>query len=524
MGALWDSKESCWEQSSGGSGFELHSVHGLVCNGVSATKVSLSQLLGAKKHPVDGSACSSADSYFPPEFNRCPYCNASLVQPMQDRSARWLPPYGPGNGLKMIPNPLAEDALRTAGVPFPLPARGGRLAFCVSRMGAAHRLLIAVNRVVGGVFIFNPESGSWAELAGRAGEDRLPSWSWAAATDEDETGLCIPTVAGPAWISVGWFDCSLKVDVAPGVSVGGAVSVGKFVLAPVLRGESFAVVCRTGAAVAWNDCAARSDPLVVHSHLRRSPSQEAACGVPVVDELRGIAYWPLRGGYVKVSVLPGGLPSWEFRPWETDQHPATALIELGSPIWRSGTQPGFWQLCEDQDASTRDGIVNKLIKFGGDEMSDSEIVECGQFMSTGQACFAWSDDYWTDIHQRNPRQEEQEELRFPLLQFGDKGLALIAKVQPWDGRDESLVFSDFVFNRASKDRVSLRFVIEGSDNPEVPLKIDGADDVTGQGASFFRGTLSALMEIACFLYDDWLHLYFPEEGKCYRWKIKGWGR
>jgi len=86
--------------------------------------------------------------------------------------------------------------------------------------------------------------------------------------------------------------------------------------------------------------------------------------------------------------------SWEFRPWETDEYPATALIELGPPYRKTGSLSGFWQLCEDRDNLMRDGIVNKIIKLDGDERIDSENVECGQFVTTGSASFSWSDDYW----------------------------------------------------------------------------------------------------------------------------------
>ncbi len=522
MGALWRSKESSWEQDDGRSQFKVGEIRGVACSGAPASRVSLAQLLGAKRHAAQGS-CGAVNQYFPPEFNRCPFCNDVLVSPTAETALKWLPPYGAGNGLKIFPVALDKAALKAgSGADFPVPARGGRFAFSVMRMGAEQRLLVAIDRISGSLWVFNRDAFSWAEMSDRLGEDRLPVWAWSSATNEHETGVCVPTQEGPAWVEVNWATGGLSVDRAAGVSVGGAISVGRYLLAPVLRDGNFSVVYRTETA-SWADCTARFDAAVVAPMLRRVPTQEAACGIPVLDSIRNIVYWPLRGGYVKVSGFTGGVPTWEFRPWETDAHPATALIELGPPVWRGGTQPGFWQLCEDRDTSAIDGIVNKLIKFDGDEHADSEIVECGQFMSTGQASFAWSEDYWVDVRQRNTRLDEQAELRFPLLQFGDRGLALVAKVLPWDGRDESLVFSDFVFNRVSKNRVNLRFVIENEGTPEIPLSVEGVDGGAGNNGSLFRATLCNVAEISCFIHEDGLFVYLPEDNRCYRWTVSAWG-
>lgn len=518
MGAIWSSKDSSWEQDDERSIFKLHRMFGADCSGNPETRVSLAQLLGAKKHP-EVRECSASGTHFPPEFSCCPYCSRKLLPSRRDESPKWVPPYGTGDGLKIIRKSLRESALCSRdGTPFPLPSRGGRFLFSVGRFGGEQRLLMAIDRVGGGLWVFNPDSSVWGELSGRVGEDCLPAWSWSAATDNMETGICLPAREGPVWVVVNWATCSLEVDRASGVSIGGAVAVGKYVLAPVLRDDAFAVVYRNDAK-GWSDCESLSSPFSVAPQLCRSSSQEAGCGIPVVDEIRNIAYWPLRGGYVRVSGFSGGAPSWEFHPWETDDHPATALIELGPPLWKRGMQPGYWQLCEDRDTSLRDGIVNKLIKFDGDELADSEIVECGQFLTTGQASFAWSEDYWTDVHQRNPRHKKQEDLRFPLLQFGEGGLALVAKILSWDERDESLVFSDFVFSRSEKIRVSVRFAVEGVGTKEIPLYVEGVVLGAGESGSEFRATLSNVGEIRCFIFGTCLHLYLPEDNKCYRWAM-----
>lgn len=522
MGALWPGRESSWVQDDVTYSFKVGEIHGQVCAGNPESRVSLAQLLGARRHPLGG-ACGGAGRYLPPDFNRCPYCSEPLTVPPAETSVKWLPPYGVGNGLRLFPVSLRGAAVQPAsGTVFAVPPRGGPFAFAACRMGAEQRLLVAVDRISGSLWVFNRDTMAWAEIAGRVGECSLPAWSWAAVCDELESGLCLPTDEGPVWAEINWATGAVVLDRAAGVSVGAAVSAGKYLLAPVLRDGVFAVLYRSPGG-AWADCVATSDAATVVPQLRRHPTQDAACGIPVFDDVRNVVYWPLRGGYVKVSGFAGGTPTWKFAPWETDEHPATALIELGAPVRRTGTQPGFWQVCEDRDTSVRDGIVNKLIKFDGDEHADSEIVECGQFLSTGQACFAWSEDYWTDVQQRNARLEEQTELRFPLVQFGDRGLVLVAKVLPWEGRDESLVFSDFVFNRMSKNRVMLRFVIENEGTPEIPLVADSVDGGNGSPASLFRATLSNVAEISCFIYENAMFVYLPEDNRCYRWSVSAWG-
>jgi hypothetical protein len=112
------------------------------------------------------------------------------------------------------------------------------------------------------------------------------------------------------------------------------------------------------------------------------------------------------------------------------------------------------------------------------------------------------------------------ELRFPLIQFGEKGLALIAKATPWEGRDELGVFSDLFFNRGVKATTFVRFVIEGSGFPEKALYAEGVDGVYGgTGGSLFRVKVAELPEISAFVYGDSLHLYFPETNDCFCWPL-----
>jgi hypothetical protein len=520
---IWTFKDSSWEQDDNSKTFKIQSILGQKC--ASVPVAPLNMLMGAKSHPASGVPCENG--LFPSEFKSCPYCGSNLLDTHDNAADLWLPPYGTGNGLKLFP--MKSKLNKKAGacnekaIPFPLPSRDGRFAFCSAKLGAQKRLLLAVQRDSGQLWIFRPgETKKWEVLIGNAGEDTLPTWSWSLAVDSSESGLCIPTEQGPVWITVNWASSSIKVDRVAGHSVGGAIRVGKYLLAPVLRGDNFAMVSRKEGDITWSECSSVSDPACVLPQLRGSSGYDSYFGIPVIDENKQIAYWPGRGGYVRVfgADSSGGL-SWEFRPWETDEYPATALIELGPPYRRTGSRSGFWQLCEDSDYSVRDGIVNKIIKLDGDERIDSENVECGQFVTTGRASFSWSDDYWDDIHKRNPRISEQRELRFPLLQFGEKGLALIAKVSPWEGRDELGLFSDIFFNRDLKTSTFVRFVVEGSGVPEKALWAEGVDGVHGGlGGSLFRLGLSQLSELSAFVYGDSLYVYLPERNDCFCWPLE----
>jgi len=519
---LWTFRESSWEQNCESKTFRIHSVFGEKCE--FDPVAPLDMLIGAKLHPVNGAPCEQ--SLFPSEFENCPYCGCMLEKPHEDSASLWVPPYGSGNGLKLYPLKSLqhgkEGGRKEKGSKFALPSRDGHFAFCSAKLNAKQRVLIALRRDIGQLWIFSPKKNRWELLNGNAGGDSLPVWSWALAVDSSESGLCIPTDQGPAWLTVNWATNKILLDRAEGKSVGGAAQIGKHLMAPVLRGDSFSVVCRKEGDSTWSECSSASDPMSVLPELRRDISQDAFLGIPVIDENRKIAYWPGRGGYVRVfgADSSSGL-TWEFKPYETDEHPATALIELGPPYRRSGSRPGFWQLCEDRDHTVRDGIVNKIIKLDGDELVDSEIVECGQFLTTGGASFSWGDDYWDDIHKRNPRISEQVELRFPLLQFGEKGLSLVAKVSPWEGRDELGVFSDLFFNRAVKTTTFVRFVVEGAGMPEKPLYAEGVDGIHGGiSGSLFRMKVAELPEISAFIYGDLLHIYFPETNDCFSWPLE----
>jgi len=521
---LWQFNNTSWEQDDDAQTFRLKHLYGKDCTVESAAPLGI--LIGAKRHKTAKADLICSKGAFPAEFSCCPYCGGELSAPENRPSAPWFPPYGSGSGLKILPGELKPASMvESKGQPLVIPSMNGRFSFCSAFLGAKQRLLIALQRDIGNISVYQSDAtGKWRDLDGKAGEDGLPEWSWSLATDTSETGLAIPGKDGPAWITVDWATGQLQIDRGEGRSVGGVARLGKFLLAPVLRGDSFFMLCRKEGDAKWSECKTSFDVAVVAPQLRRQlrdqEDQPACFGVPVVDETRMVVYWPGRGGYVKVA--DAGAASehvWEFHPWETDEYPATALIELGPPYRKTGSRSGFWQLCEDHDPSRRDGVVNKIIKFDGDERADSEALEYGQFVSTGRASFTWLYDFWKDVHQFNANAGEQSELRYPLLQFGENGLVLVAKIRPWQGREDMGLFSEVFFNRLEKASVFVRFVIEGAGIPERALNAEGVDGGQGPSGSLFRISLAQLAEISVFIYDACFYIYFPEN-KCFGWPLE----
>lgn len=517
---MWQFNNTSWEQDDDAQTFRLKHLYGKECE--AECPAPLGMLIGAKGHKTPNADLICSQGTFPAEFSRCPYCGGDLSAPEDRASSSWIPPYGSGSGLKILPGVLKLASMgKSKGQPLAIPSMNGRFSFCSAFLGAKQRLLIALQRDIGKISVFQSDAtGKWCGLDGKVGEDGLPEWSWSLGTDASETGLAIPCKDGPAWIVVDWAMGKLQIDRGEGRSVGGVARLGKFLLAPVLRGDSFFMLCRKDGDAQWSECKTTFDTAVVATQLRYQEDQLAYFGIPVVDESRMVAYWPCRGGYVKVAEANTASDhAWEFRHWETDEHPAMALIELGPPYRKTGSRSGFWQLCEDKDSSRRDGVVNKIIKFDGDERADSEVLEYGQFLSTGRASFSWLYDFWNDVHQFNANAGEQSELRYPLLQFGQKGLVLLAKIRPWQGREDMGLFSEVFFNRLEKASVFVRFVVEGAGIPESALYAEGVDGGQGPVGSLFRVSLVHMAELSVFIYDACIYIYFPEDNRCFGWPL-----
>ncbi len=525
---LWRFKDTVWEQDELRNCFKIHSIYGKTCSAVPS--VSLDLLVGTKLHPDNRYAC--AKQMYPSEFRYCPFCQAGLIEVDADHRDRWIPPYGPGTGLKIVNGfdnqPLSKSKdIRVLtdhhAKLFPLPDRDGKFAFSALRLNAKHRMLLALQRDIGRLWVYrHDDEKKWSLIEGVYGEDSLPGWSWSIATDEAESGICLPTDAGPVWLTVDWASNLIQVSQAKSKSIGAPVRVGDYIFAPVTRDGLFVMVYRKEGETDWMDCPTLSNSAEVIAQLKRKPDQLPFLGVPYINKNKNTAYWSCRGGYVSVTVPEhaSGV-EWKFRTWQTDAFPATALIELGPPYRTIGADAGFWQLCEDVDHREREGVVNTIIKIDGDEQVDSRRMQCGEFVTTGRSSFSLGYDYWDDINKSNLTMNEQSELRYPLLQFGESGMVLLAKVKSWEGREAMGDFTNLFYNRNLNVITTARLVLEGAGVPEQPLFAEeGYGVVTRSNESFFRVNLARLPELRAFIYNRSLYVHFPENNNCYSWPIE----
>jgi hypothetical protein len=252
---LWTFKDSSWEQDDNTKTFKIQSVFGQICE--TEPIAPLDRLVGAKRHATSGLPCEQG--IFPSDFQCCPYCGSKLLEPYDDAADLWLPPYGTGNGLKLFavkPSSKHETKTHERRAPsFFLPSRDGYFSFTSIKLEAQQRLLLALQRDSGRIWVFRADDKEqWEMLNGYTGGDTLPVWSWSLAVDSSERGLCIPTDKGPSWVTIDWATNSMVVDRADGRSLGGAIRLGKHILAPVIRGNNFVLVSRKEGESSWSEC------------------------------------------------------------------------------------------------------------------------------------------------------------------------------------------------------------------------------------------------------------------------------
>jgi hypothetical protein len=523
---VWQFDNESWEQDEDGSVFTLKSYNGSNCTPELSAPLEI--LLGAKTHPFSANLTCS-NKIYPAQFKFCPSCGATLFDAVNEDPFPWCPPYGIGNGLK-ITSKAIQPKITTAqkGVEFELPPNGP-FSFFSARLGGKYRFLFAIQRDIGQIWVHKPNGpNQWLAFDEKIGANNFPNWAWGMAIDRSEIGCAFPTLSGPVWLTIEWITNGLKIIRGDkGKSIGSPIIVGNIVLAPIMKDDGgFVVLSKVVTSDGgWMDCQSLSDQNIVKPQLCREDGQEPYLGLPIADEVRAFVYWPCRGGYIKVSRLESGQPSWEFRAWEIDEYPATALIELGVPYRHTkgkNEDRGYWQLCKYHVPHSREGITYKIIKFDGNPQNggvkEGEDFECGQFFSTGQACYSWHRDYWNGV-MNSPDSDDQVEIRYPILQFGENGTVLIAKLKAWEGKEETGCFTDNLLNDDQKTQELVRLVFQGAIIPETGLY---AENVSGREkpGSLFRISVSQIADISSFIYDAKLYIYFTGNNKCYFWPIE----
>ncbi len=507
------------EKSEGPSGFAIHKVNGRQCK--SGGLLPLDFLLETKQHP--DTECSYRQSRFPKDFSYCPHCGMSLIEDnaVHDKG-NWLPPYGSGDGLKLYRKQVLINT-EQFGQEFKLPHHAGMYAFCTAKLGCRKKILVAIQRNNGVLWFYNTEHDKWTKLQGTVGKsDAIPSWSWSVSTDTSESGLCIPNDEAPVWVRIDWLTNTVSVIKGEGRSLGGAAVLGDIMLVPVLQsGGSLVLAAFKEGEGSWSYVTALYDDIDIKAYLENESGKEAFTGIPVKVDGESIVYWPCRGGYIQASISVSGGVEWSFSPWETDEYPAIALVELGPPHQEGGSSTALWELCKDYDPKRRDTTVYKVFKLGGQadgyEGEDWESIDQGQMLSTGKACFSTTWDFWKKRGETDLNASEHKDLRIPLLEFEHNGLVLLCNVASWRGRDSLDTFTDFFKKKNTKTHI--RFVLDGSGKAECSLKAEGVSGRNEMNDSLFLYDVSKVPEISVFIYESSLHIYLPEIRKSYRWNL-----
>lgn len=476
------------------------------------------------------SICYYSEKSFPDEYRYCPECGESLFCSKDEEltSVVWLPPYGSFDGLKLW-SFKKKVKIDTQGAVFSLPSETGIYAFCNAQFGCENRVLIAIQKNTGRLFGYDKYKDVWFLIDGTIGKIiHFPYWSWSVAVINNENILCVPCDDSVYIVRIDWLSNNALITRLNKRPVGGAVGYNGYFFVPVLsnRGldiEVYDSVSESWFQAKWNGIFELKDKIMVLSH-HSEKKMNGYTRIPVIDKWNECVYWSCYGGYIKLTLEKDKSSAiCEYVPWETDKHPASALLQNGPPYLSNGGREILWQLCQDYDTeSHRDNTIYKLFRLGsrpdGIEEEDWKTLKCGQILSTGRACFSTTDNFWNQIGIKDANTNVQRDIRVPLLEFIHSKTVLLIKII---SRQDSGEFEDFtdIFGR-NESTGQFCFVIEGSGIPEQPLIVDDhPGNESHSGASIFSYEMSRIPEIIAFISNNALNIYLPEMKKVYTWKI-----
>jgi hypothetical protein len=457
----------------------------------------LEVIAGAKWHGEGQTRCSG---FFPAEFGFCPFCGDQLIT--GDTGDTWVPPYGRGNGLRLVSSPIEDSGIEVQGssthlwldqepTPFQLPRLRGNYEFIVGSPGISASILIAFDRTTGKLDYFSPTQEKWFELqqdgGPRVSESKLPFWSWSVALAPDHPGFAFPTSEGPVWIALDWARSKFTPTCGSGKVIGGIASLGPQVYALVMDGDFVGVHGFDFAASKWEQ---KGNAL---SKFEMTTYEPMHFSVPVVDEGRQLIQWI---GITGLLTFDPVRDDFQWRPWNTASQSCQAVPELGPPY--QDPQGNFWQICYDKDDD-----VFKYFKLSGDQ-ADCKNVDGGRF-SSGLTCFSKFYDHWEPpwVKVDANRFEKARSARAPLVCLSEEAKATVV-VGFADGSTQPLL-------QIIRDRSKLHLVtlwIERKDELGIELRLRDALEV------------SAPWELRVFLYDGTLFVYSAERSVCNRWRLK----
>lgn len=476
-----------WLQDDEAQRFDLISYQGKKLSKKSQQLLPLT--IGARIHTTISNDKPCSNGVFPFEFEHCPFCGNKLQTLPEDKYWRWTPPYGAGNGLRIIEHPgFSYHQVIPKAVEFPLPRSSGFFTFVVERLGTRNATLLALDRSNGGVDVFDSHTRQWVSLEPCGViEDtlQLPDWSWSLACDSKlGNGFCWPTTTGPYWVEIDWEELQYHITLGPGRCIGGAASLDKRIFVPTLDNDHFGVHVFDPQQRRWS----------VIPLEGQGPHIGENVSVPIVDTARSRIHWVGASGRFTLR-QENNENKLNWRPWETDAHPCHALPEYGPP-YLDRVRNRYWQLCfDDHDQAYR------FYEIEGDEHTDKHDEMEGDMLSTGDASFSKEHDYW-QAPWDSPSDERAEGIRLPLLQFreSDKQSAVVVARLFC----EQLISE--LFERTQESHL-IRFSLESRN--DLPHALELSEVLKAKRP----------WECKAFLFEDYLHIYVPDRLKCYRWPL-----
>lgn len=482
----WTIGQGEWLQDDEAQRFYLMSHQGRKLNKKSQDLLPLT--VGAHTHATISNDKPCSSGAYPFEFEHCPFCGDKLYSLPEDKDQRWIPPYGTGDGLRILKHPgFAFQQVSPKAVEFPLPRSSGFFTFVVERLGTHNATLLALDRSNGGIDVFAPHTREWVSLEPCGTIDdalHLPDWSWSLACDSSSgNGFCWPTAAGPCWVEIDWTELKYHITPGPGRCIGGAASLDKRIYVPTLDNDRFVVQVFDPQKREWSAILLEG----------QCPRADEYMSVPVVDGARKRIHWVGASGRLTLRQENSEI-KLTWRPWETDAHPCHALPQYGPP-YLDRVRNRYWQLCfDDHDQAYR------FYEIEGDEHTDIHDEMEGDILSTGDVSFSKDHDYW-QAPWDTPSDERADNIRLPLLQFRMSDKQSVVVVASLSG--EQLINDLF----ESKQEHLIQFSLESRNDLSRKLQLPEV--------------LKAKHPWQCkvFLFEDCLHLYVPDRLKCYRWPL-----
>jgi len=518
---VWDGLED---------GFKLHGF-GKVAMSSLAASLPVQRLFALRTHPpAPGCLLAQPGALFPAEFDYCPECGTGLVKPLEAATEAWIPPYGPGDGSKLIKRSLAKpsDLQASSGEQVALPFQSAQLRFLVAKMGGQQRQLLAFDPESGRIAVFNPQAkGQWHEIGSDLQQSHLPDWAWTVALDHTESCLAVVDRSGMYWLKADWASSTLQTLhriegsalAAPGTlseASGKAAQANDVICVPLRKsganGASTDVLCW------W--CSTSAPGSSTHgwaeAHLPELPPDEAL-GQPMRTGKFSLC-WPGRRGMLQVELTPSKVPKAHWAAWkkETGDKSVTGLPELG-PAWQDERRR-LWQQCRHEKETVKGTVASiRLHSLDADTQASIEMPY-GEVLSSGKASYSRQRNHWHRPDEYREADSKSNTIRIPIVHFsqenGSPGLLLTAHAKIHS--EVAIAYSTTIASTSQGGSLavnaSLKIEISDANTPPYWLRVQGTEQ--------WETNASALAGTEALIYDNRLWVFIPgAKQQILRWPL-----